>query len=112
MKKRLLLVVGLIAMGTLFACNKQKTVKLDYSQKMQDGTLQPQQGLPGSSTPGRSEANVRYHGDKAKQDAVQPEEKKPEEQPKPADDTQADDTKADDTKAKDIQEKTEKTDAK
>ena len=91
MRKLVALGVALAALALVFGCNKQKPVKLDYSEKLQDGTYTPT-GMPGDGTIGTPEHESKYTGyqhgkpgDPATgtppPDQKPPEQKPPEQQP-------------------------------
>jgi hypothetical protein len=88
MKKYLWISLALIAVIGLFACNKQKPVKLDYKEA---GTekLFDQKGLPGENYVGTPPEDAKHRGydpmegkgekKEAKKEEVEKEEKKPPE---------------------------------
>jgi len=90
MKKYIWIALALIAVIGLFACNKQKPIKLDYKEAGTENLYDPQ-GLPGQSYVGSPPEDYKHKdyepasGDKsgkeAKKEEVKKEEKKEEQKP-------------------------------
>jgi hypothetical protein len=86
MKKYLWIALALVALIGLFACNKQKPVKLDYKEAGTEKLFE-QKGLPGEGYVGTPPEDYKHKdyepssGKKAKQEEVKKEEKKEEKKP-------------------------------
>ncbi len=62
MKKKLsLLAVALMAVASIFACNKQKAPRLDYTSKMKQGLFSPN-GMPGDNHIGATDEEKKFKG--------------------------------------------------
>jgi len=96
MKKWMILLVALVPLALVFGCNKPKPIKLDYTEKMEQGLYDPQ-GLPGESHIGAPPEDFKHHGyhpgegeeaadsqvDASKHDSSDKEKDEPEKQPDP-----------------------------
>ena len=61
MKKFMILLAALVPLALVSGCNKPKPVKLDYTEKMEQGLWDPQ-GLPGESHIGAPPEDFKHSG--------------------------------------------------